>query len=166
MDAKNKIKLHLNEFIKSKTINENSLKDFNISEKNLLEILKGYLEAALWTEEERLKDEYENEFNYSDEIDLGSFSVDDLDDNSKIQAYIDINRFIWDSGVDAIKEAIEVNGLFKLGMDIWLTRNGHGAGFFDHGYENEESLNKSAEKLKNVDLYLGDDLKLYFSNSN
>lgn len=166
MNTKNKIKQHLNEFIKSKTINENSLKDFNISEKNLLEILKGYLEAALWTEEERLKDEYENEFNYSDEIDLGSFSVDDLDDNSKIQAYIDINRFIWDSGVDAIKEAIELNGLFKLGMDIWLTRNGHGAGFFDHGYENEESLNKSAEKLKGVDLYLGDDLKLYFSNSN
>lgn len=166
MNTKNNIKKHLNEFIKSKTINENSLKDFNISEKDLLEILKGYLEAALWTEEERLKDEYENEFNYSDEIDLGSFSVDDLDDNSKIQAYIDINRFIWDSGVDAIKEAIEVNGLFKLGMDIWLTRNGHGAGFFDHGYENEESLMKSAEKLKGVDLYLGDDLKLYFSNSN
>ena len=89
-----------------------------------------------------------------------------MDDNSKIQAYIDINRFIWDSGVDAIKEAIEVNGLFKLGMDIWLTRNGHGSGFFDHGYENEGSLNKSAEKLKGVDLYLGDDLKLYFSNSN
>jgi hypothetical protein len=166
MNTKKKIKLCLNEFVNSKLMVENSLKDFNISEKDLLEILNGYLEAALWTEEERLKDDYENEFNYSEDIDLGSFSVDDLDDNSKIQAYIDINRFIWDSGVDAIKEAIDTNGLFKLGMDIWLTRNGHGAGFFDHSYENEESLMKSAEKLKGVDLYLGDDLKLYFTNSN
>jgi hypothetical protein len=166
MNTKKKIKLCLNEFVNSKLMVENSLKDFNISEKDLLEILNGYLEAALWTEEERLKDDYENEFNYSEDIDLGSFSVDDLDDNSKIQAYIDINRFIWDSGVDAIKEAIDTNGLFKLGMDIWLTRNGHGAGFFDHGYENEKSLMKSAEKLKGVDLYLGDDLKLYFNNSN
>ncbi len=164
MEIKNNIKKHLNEFITSKTVNENSLKDFNISDDDLLEILKGYLESALWTEEERLEDEYKEMFDYSEDIDLSYITLDDLDDNSKIQGYIDIKNFIINSGEDAIREAIDVNGLFKLGMDIWLTRNRHGAGFFDHNYEHEKELINSAHNLKEVDLYFGDDMKLNFSN--
>ena len=48
-------------------------------------------------------------------------------------------------------------------MDIWFTRNGHGSGFFDHSYENEKILMDAGHKLKGVDLYVGDDNKIYFS---
>jgi len=93
---------------------------------------------------------------------IKEFINDFIDDNSKIEAYLDIKKFIQTAGDVAIQEAIDENGLFQLGMEIWLTRNGHGAGFFDHNYENEEVLTSSAKKLKSKDLYIGDDGMLYF----
>jgi hypothetical protein len=53
----------------------------------------------------------------------------------------------------------------QLGHDIWLTRNHHGVGFFDRGYESdiEKILTQSAEKLGEVEMYIGDDKLLYFS---
>jgi hypothetical protein len=49
-------------------------------------------------------------------------------------------------------------------MDIWLTRNGHGSGFFDHSYDddNEKKLMDAARSLKEKYLYIGDDNKLHF----
>ncbi len=165
MDIKQRIK---NTLINLNRLNEtvSNLTDINVSKEELLEILKGYLEAALWTEEESLIEDYENQFDYSEDINLGTLGIDDLDDNSKIQAYMDIRDFISYAGDEAISEAIDDGGTFRLGMDIWLTRNGHGSGFFDHSYIFKKNLMDAAKKLKGVDLYLGDDLKLYFSNSN
>lgn len=136
-------------------INEDTSEINNgLIEEEINEILKGYLESALWTEEERLN----NETHYEDR----EFSIEDIDSDSKINAYSDIKKFIEKAGTEAINEAITENGLFKLGMDIWLTRNGHGAGFFDYSYENEEILMKTAKSLGSKYLYIGDDGKLYF----
>jgi len=157
----------------------------SLSQDDLTEILEGYLEAALWTEEDNLKSQMGDDSNmYNDDeegesdIDklirltsefqrkpIMNFIVDNIDPDSKIQAYMDIKTFITFAGRDAIVEAIEENGLGKLGHDIWLTRNGHGAGFFDHSYEFEKNLMDAAHKLKSVDLYITDDYKLVFSNA-
>ena len=54
----------------------------------------------------------------------------------------------------------------KCGQDLWLTRNGHGAGFWDReelGKEEGERLTKIAHDMGEIDLYEGDDGKLYFS---
>lgn len=158
-------------------INEEK-KILNLTQEELNEILKGYIECALWTEEERLHDEVTIDMDDEEDMDeiekliflknkfdkktFTSFISEDIDIDSRIDAYNDIKQFIKDSGNVAIKEAINENGLFKLGMDIWLTRNGHGSGFFDHNYENEEILIKSAKKLKEKNLIVGDDNKLYF----
>ena len=162
--------------------------DFTLDQDQLNEILKGYLEAALWTEEERLRDDYKgglgyDEEDWNDESDnddienlirikqklenkpFDRFVLDDLENNSKIQAYLDIKTFIKNAGLNAITEAVDENGWFKLGMDIWLTRNGHGAGFFDHNYDNEELLMNAAKGLKEVDLYLTDNNTLAFGNA-
>jgi hypothetical protein len=160
-----------------------------LSQDNLNEILKGYLEAALWTEEERLTDDFKSSLGYDDsdydgedeeedEVekllrikrefetkDFQRFIVDDLEANSKIQAYLDIKNFINLAGEDATLEAINENGYFRLGMDIWLTRNGHGSGFFDHNYDNEKELMEAGRKLKGVDLYITDNNTLAFSNA-
>lgn len=163
----------------------------HLSDDDLNQILKGYLEAAIWTEEERLKDEgqsnndvvtndYHDEEDESDveikfmsimrnKLDTNSittFTKESIDYNSLIQAYLDIKTFITTAGSDAIIEALTENDKFQLGMDIWLTRNRHGAGFFDHNYEHEKELTNAAQNLKEVDLYIGDDNKLHFSNVN
>jgi GNAT superfamily N-acetyltransferase len=154
------------------------------------EILKGYIEAALWTEEERLNDEYGSEHNkvfkdydeYEDKEDteldklvklsaninnkgIESFTKEDIEPNSLIKAYTDIKNFIQLAG-DSIYEAIYENGLERLGTDIWFTRNGHGAGFFDHSYDDddEKKLIQAGKSLGSVDLYINDNLKLSFSN--
>lgn len=154
------------------------------------EILKGYIETALWTEEERLNDEYGSEHNkvfkdydnYEDKEDteldklikltaninnkgIEKFSKEDIEPDSLIKAYTDIKKFIQLAG-DSVYEAIYENGLERLGTDIWFTRNSHGSGFFDHSYDydDEKKLIQAAKSLGSVDLYINDNLKLSFSN--
>jgi hypothetical protein len=162
----------------------------NIEPTDLNKILDGYIEAALWTEEERLGDEAREmnppvrDDDYYDEEDeseteikflrlmkdkydnktIESFSREDINPDSLIKAYTDIKQFIKLAGNDAVNEAIGEKGYEQLGHDIWLTRNGHGAGFFDHSYDHEKELMNAAKALREVDLYIGDDGKLYFSN--
>ena len=162
----------------------------DLTQEDLNEILKGYIEAAFWTEEERLREDYEessydeDEYNEDEEdedeseidklirlknqferLPFDSFISQDLDEDSKIDSYLDIKKFISLAGKEAVEEAIEDQGLFRLGMDIWLTRNGHGSGFFDHSYDddNEKKLMDAARSLKEKYLYIGDDNKIHLS---
>ena len=173
--------------INEQTISKDSI---SILPEDLNEILSGYIEAALWTEEERLNDESKEIYGGVDNDDddesdesedeirfmrimkdnyakksIESFSREDIDPNSLIKAYTDIKQFIKLAG-NSVIEAIEDNGYSRLGMDIWLTRNGHGAGFFDHSYdyENEQKLMSAGKSLGTVDLYINDHMKLSFSN--
>lgn len=160
------------------------LREAVLDEREMNEILKGYLEAALWTEEEQLMDDGsdndEEEYDDEEESDLdrlvrsnnvmnqkliSSFTIEDLDADSKIQAYVDIKNFMEMAGEAAVSEAMEDQGAFRLGMDIWLSRNGHGSGFFDHSYENEKVLMDAARGLGGVDMYISDDGHIVFSNA-
>lgn len=50
------------------------------------------------------------------------------------------------------------------GHDFWLTRNGHGAGFWDRGYGPKgETLSAMCRAYGSVDLYVGDDGKVHAS---
>jgi hypothetical protein len=50
------------------------------------------------------------------------------------------------------------------GYDFWLTRNGHGAGFWDRGYgEAGDKLTAFSEKFGEANLYVGDDGMIYVS---
>lgn len=186
---KKQIQSRVRGFLQKNLLNESIDLSF-VTPEILNEILKGYLICALWTEEERLNDDYESEHPNPDdeynsehgedsELDklirlqsnmnnksFDGFIVDDLDVDSKIQAYIDIKTFIKLSGPDAVLEAIKENGTEQLGHDIWLTRNGHGSGFFDRGYDLEDKLMSAARSLKEVDLYFSDAGRLVFSNAN
>jgi len=49
-------------------------------------------------------------------------------------------------------------GLDQHAHDFWLTRNGHGAGFWDRGYGPVgDALSDAAKVYGSVDLYVGDD---------
>lgn len=50
----------------------------------------------------------------------------------------------------------------QAGHDFWLTRNGHGAGFWDRGLgATGEALTRDAKVHGSVDLYVGDDGFIY-----
>ncbi len=51
----------------------------------------------------------------------------------------------------------------RAGHDFWLTRNGHGAGFWDGDWPEPEAkrLTDAARAAGNVDLYVGDDGLIY-----
>lgn len=168
-------------------LKENDLMN-ELDESEIKKIMNGYIEAALWTEEEQLKDDMENQSIYDDDDDdeededeseidkiirmqsdlkskgIDSFSKENITPDSLIQAYLDIKQFIKSAGIKAVNEAINENGLERLGHDIWLTRNRHGAGFFDHTYEHENELMNAAHNLKEVYIYFDDEGVLRFSN--
>ena len=49
------------------------------------------------------------------------------------------------------------------GHDFWLTRNGHGAGFWDGDWKEPAAskLDAASHAFGEVDLYIGDDGKVY-----
>jgi len=51
----------------------------------------------------------------------------------------------------------------RAGHDFWLTRNGHGCGFWDGGWPKEAGkiLSARSKTYSEVDIYVGDDGKLY-----
>jgi hypothetical protein len=51
----------------------------------------------------------------------------------------------------------------QAGHDFWLSRNGHGAGFFDRGEPGANELQCAAKTFGEAYLYLDDDNKLQFS---
>lgn len=55
--------------------------------------------------------------------------------------------------------------LAMAGHDFWLTRNGHGAGFFDGDYPVEEGnrLTRASKAFGEANLYVGDDGRIYAS---
>lgn len=62
---------------------------------------------------------------------------------------------VWDF-VAAHKETLEASGLSdeQIGHDFWLTRNGHGTGFWDRGHGRiGEALTKAAKAHGVQDLY-------------
>ena len=158
--------------------------ELNLTQEELNSILKGYIDAALWTEEEILKNQLpEIDFNEDDEDDekdeiekiiqlhdslnrksIDNFTREDIDNDSLIDAYADIKKFIQLAGKKPVEYAIGEIGLERLGHDIWLTRNGHGSGFFDHSFDEdfERPLMDAGRKLGIKTLYVGDDMKLYF----
>ena len=97
------------------------------SELNIDEIVKHYLVAALWTEE------------------LDEFDVDNFNPDSVADAKAEVTSFVEKAG-DLLNGIPEEN----IGHDFWLTRNHHGAGFWDReelSKEQQEGLTKIADSF-------------------
>lgn len=107
------------------------------------EFTRSYVECAFWLLDEELEDE--------------GLSFLDLDPESLALMVADCAAF-----QAARAELPEGYSLGQAGMDFWLTRNRHGAGFWDRGLGAVgDQLTKDAHGYGSCDLYLGDDGKLY-----
>jgi len=128
---------------------------------DIKKIMDSYLECAIWTEEERMQEDEVSEYGeLGDDSEIRDIVTDSMDlnihnfsDDSKIQAYSDIQQFLT-----LIGDTANIMTEEQLGHDLWLTRNGHGAGFWDRGYDEADVdvLNKACEQLGQTDLYIDD----------
>ena len=70
----------------------------------------------------------------------------------------------WDckTFLDQCRDMIDGN-YSQAGHDFWLTRNGHGAGFWDGDWGADGIvLTEYCKKFNEVFVYMGDDGKIYF----
>lgn len=99
--------------------------------------LKDYLVCALWTNE------------------MDNRSIFDFTKASVVKADKDLEKFIDENTNDCLKV-----GFGKIGHNFWLSRNGHGSGFFDlpdssatrELEEACERLQDAARKFREVDV--------------
>jgi hypothetical protein len=117
--------------------------------KQLDEFERGYIEAMFFTE------------CHCDNPELENKGFDDLAPEALRRIIDDCAKFH--------EENFELlmcvsDNLEKDGIDFWLTRNGHGAGFWDRGYgEAGDTLTERAHAFGEINLYAGEDGRLYLS---
>jgi hypothetical protein len=105
-----------------------------------------YIETALWAS---TNDDGEP-------LDGGDY---DLADEAREQLKADAKSFYENHA-----ELLETVDDEQAGHDFWLTRNRHGAGFWDRGLgELGQKLTDAAHTYGSSDLYIGDDGKVYVS---
>jgi len=102
---------------------------------------------------------------YLEAIDFTDCGPDDCDrqdapwsDQLFAAAAADVRKFL------SLTDHLDLSGITwgQLGHDFWLTRNGHGAGFWDRGLgDRGDSLTAICEALGEVWTYVGDDGYLY-----
>lgn len=111
-------------------------------------ITKHYAIAALWSSTD-------DEGEPLDAV----YSVDDISAQTYGQMSQDVLDFIKANEALLIASGQSDE---QIGHDFWLTRNGHGAGFWDRGLgEVGDKLTAACESFGGVDLYVGDDGQIY-----
>lgn len=122
--------------------------------------VRGYFEAALWSSTD-------SDGNPMDE----SCDIAHIDMMTLEKGYQDCDDFRASNRVmlnrayrmyAATSRGNEWAPQALAGHDFWLTRNRHGAGFWDRGFkEVGDALSDAAKLYCEVDLYIGDDGKVY-----
>jgi hypothetical protein len=128
--------------------------------KDIIEVFNGYSTCALWSSTDQ-----------SDES--GGFPLDsnytlaDIDSDALHLMTLDCIVFLTENENDVLLYCGVVytenwTPLEQVGHDLWLSRNGHGAGFFDRTTGSVgDRLQIAAEQMGETCIYPGDDGKLY-----
>jgi hypothetical protein len=95
-----------------------------------------------------------------DSYDLGDFAPEALEKAEAI-----VSGFLSrPEVVELLEEAEAAFGYNQVGYDLWLTANGHGAGFWDRGLgEIGERLTEFVKPYGGMCAYVGDDGQLYLA---
>lgn len=111
------------------------------------EFVISYIAAMLWSS----MDEAENPLDEK-------HSIEDISIEAMETILIDCKAFINKAG-DSIEDSMS-----RAGHDFWLTRNGHGAGFWDGDWNKsiDDQLTEISKSFGELTPYVGDDGKIYF----
>ena len=112
------------------------------------QFVSSYIQAALWS--------------YVDDgdepLDL-NYDKDDLAPETLASMRLDCKAFIDVNGIPKYNDA-QYTDAEKAGHDFWLTRCGHGAGFWDRAElskQDQDRLTEASNGFGNIDLYVSDD---------
>lgn len=124
------------------------------------EFTRGYIECALWSS--HIEDAEDSTVEYMDE----KYTYQDIADETCQQMLDDCAAFQFEMRERLAQEyANDERGSSNegcTGHDFWLTRNGHGAGFWDGDWPTwGDVLSEACKKFGQFDLYVGDDGKIY-----
>jgi hypothetical protein len=127
----------------------------------MTDFLKGYIIAALWSTPD------ENEVPEGDMLDA-RYGIEDIAPEclqAMAQTCADFQN-ANKSDLDQFCRRYQPRGDYSVeecaGHDFWFTRNHHGVGFWDRGLgELGDRLTKAAHVYGEVNLYPGDDGKIY-----
>ena len=122
---------------------------------------QAYIECALWSSSD-------TDPGTGKMVDLDSeYSIDDIPDHD-LQLMIDDCLQFQNENYETMLELPEpanpeYNSIEYCGHDFWLSRNGHGTGFFDRGYEDlGNKLQSAAESFGEVNLLIADNGELFY----
>lgn len=87
-----------------------------------------------------------------------NYSISDIEDATLWQMVDDCKKFR-----ETYAELLAQSGLAdeQAGHDFWLSRNGHGSGFFDEGTEVDDELQAAAKTFDEVNLEVSDEGTVY-----
>ncbi len=122
------------------------------------EFLSAYFDAALWSSTAYVGEpDTEDEGEPMDE----NYGLEDFDRETLKNMMAEAR--MWRSSVEPILEDLEGFEESQVGHDFWLTRNGHGVGFWDGDWPEPEAtqLDEASKKAGEINLYVGDDGLIY-----
>ena len=117
------------------------------------EFFEAYVQCALWTSH----DETDSDAEYLD----FNYNQSDIDEATLYKMRMDCHCFVIGCS------SLMAGNWSQAGHDFWLTRNGHGAGFWDREpttygtEENRDRLDWAARSHGGFDLYVGEDGKIH-----
>jgi hypothetical protein len=162
------------------------LPDAPVDPADLEQFITGYVETALWSSS--IEEDFARFWaaktgeNFAPDTSMQRFGFepDAITDEAMrsiaedCEQFLDAERADIDAyceqlgewhGSDSVRGAdARYSGLEQAGGDFWLSRNGHGAGFWDRGLgELGERLTRAARAWGSSDLYLTDDERIHVS---
>ncbi len=131
---------------------------------NFKDFLEGYLETAIWAEESNLEEELKLAWDEGIETegvrDAREFHNGHFCKDAIRKATKDCKDFLREA--EDILENEPEDDPSTWGHDFWLTRNGHGAGFWDGDYEKGKELTEIAKGYGEVNLTITNDGEIDF----
>lgn len=143
-------------------------------------MLAGYLQCAVWASTDVPPDVGDREHAEPEPLDDMGYDVDDIAAESVARMRADVEALATDPDLaDVWREYARQTSSAPAfgpdsfgrtryapselaGHDFWLTRNGHGAGFWDRGLGDVGvTLSAACRPYGESNLYIGDDGKLY-----
>lgn len=119
------------------------------------EAYDGLTAAALWSSVD---------IETGEQFDAANYTADDIAAETAAQLREEFDDFVAANNATIARIRAKHPGCTpaQVGHDFWLTRNRHGAGFWDRGYgEDGDRLSEAAKVYGSFDLYVGDDGRIY-----
>ena len=126
-------------------------------EQQFAAFLRGYTAALYWSSSDELNGETVN----LDEFEASTAAGDEC--RADCLAFFEANYADLCAAAEAYPTAAEHGGFDLAGHDFALTRNGHGAGYWDGDLPEElgDRLTEASRKAGECSPYLGDDQLIY-----